>query len=82
MKNATPVSLIVLVLHSLRVLARHGWAANSANNAEDMKGLTIAQLVELADTLHCLDGMSHSTMRKMGKAKLIGKILADIAPGN
>jgi hypothetical protein len=72
------VSLLSIVLASLRVLARHGWASNGADNEGDMKRLSLSQLVELADTLHCLDGVSHSTMRKMGKGKLVSRIISEI----
>lgn len=45
-----------------------------------MSEMSVKELLEVADTLHCLDGMSHQTMRKMGRAKLIKRIIADIRP--
>jgi len=42
--------------------------------------LTVAQLVEVCDTLHVGDGRSYAQLRRMSKAKLVALIVGECTP--
>jgi hypothetical protein len=42
--------------------------------------LTVAQLVEVCDTLHIGDGRSYAQLRRMGKARLVALIVGECTP--